>query len=206
MPDPIAAILLAAGGGFRMGRTKQLLRIGGQSMVRRAAGAVLDADCRPVIVVTGAESAAVSAEIAELPIQTAFNSDWSRGIGSSIRAGLSAARAADSKLAAIVLTLCDQPHLTAAVLRDLIALFTAAGKPMVACQYTGTLGPPCCFGRSMFDSLSHLGDADGAKRLLLADPSQVAVFPWPKGAQDLDTPADWERFCQNDSSSSESLS
>ena len=56
----IAAILLAAGGGSRMGRTKQLLRAGGQSLVRRAATAAIDAGCRPVTVVTGSDADAVS--------------------------------------------------------------------------------------------------------------------------------------------------
>ena len=198
MPS-IGAIILAAGGGSRMGRTKQLLRIGGQSLVRRAARAALDAGCRPAVVVTGSDADAVAADVADLPVQCAFNPNWSAGIGTSIRCGLSAVLAIEPSIAAVMIALCDQPRLSADVLRDLIATWSTAGKPMAACGYAGTVGPPCCFASSMFDELSHLADADGAKRLLLADPASVATVPWPAGADDLDTPADWQRFCQTDS-------
>lgn len=197
----IAAILLAAGDGSRMGRTKQLLRAGGQSLVRRAASAAIDAGCRPVIVVTGSSAEAIAAEIADLAVQTQFNPDWSAGIGTSIRRGLSSVLAKDPSIAAVILLLCDQPYLNSKILRDLITAWSAGGKPMAACEYAGTLGPPCCFAASMFDQLSRVADSDGAKRLLLANPAMVTSILWPQGAEDIDTPADWERFCQNDSHS-----
>jgi thiamine-phosphate pyrophosphorylase len=197
----IAAILLAAGGGSRMGRTKQLLRAGGQSLVRRAATAAVDAGCRPVTVVTGSDADGVAAEIADLAVQIQLNPDWSAGIGTSIRSGLSALMAKDPSVAAVILLLCDQPHLNSKILRDLMTAWSAAGKPMAACEYAGTLGPPCCFAASMFDQLSRVADSDGAKRLLLANPASVTPVPWPQGADDLDTPADWERFCRSDSHS-----
>jgi molybdenum cofactor cytidylyltransferase len=203
---PIAAILLAAGGGSRMGRTKQLLRAGGQSLVRRAATAAIDAGCRPVIVVTGSSADAVTAEIADLTLQTQFNPNWSAGIGTSIRCGLSALLAKDPSVAAVILLLCDQPYLNSKILHDLMIAWSSGAKPMAACEYAGTFGPPCCFARSMFDQLSAVSDSDGAKRLLLANPAMVTPIPWPQGADDLDTPADWKRFCQNLPDSAESPS
>ena len=203
MPS-IGAIILAAGGGSRMGRTKQLLRVGGESLVRRAARAALDAGCRPAVIVTGSDSDAVAADIADLPVRSALNPQWSAGIGTSIRCGLSAVLAIDPSIAAVIVTVCDQPRLSPDVLRDLLASWSAAGKPMAACRYAGTVGPPCCFDKSMFEQLARLADADGAKRLLLADPASVATIPWPAGADDLDTPADWRRFCQTDSPPAES--
>ncbi|MGD0767596.1 MAG: nucleotidyltransferase family protein [Tepidisphaeraceae bacterium] len=203
MPS-IGAIILAAGGGSRMGRTKQLLRIGGQSLLRRAARAALDAGSRPAVVVTGSDADAVAADIADLPVQSAFNPNWSAGIGTSIRCGLSAVLAIDPSIAAVIVALCDQPRLSPEILGDLIAAWSASGKPMAACRYAGTVGPPCCFDKSTFDELSRLADADGAKRLLLADPASVTTIPWPAGADDLDTPADWRRFCQTDPPPSES--
>jgi molybdenum cofactor cytidylyltransferase len=190
----IAAILLAAGSASRMGRTKQLLRIGGQSLVRRAAQAALDAGCHPVIVVTGADSKAVAAEITGLSVNTQFNPNGSAGIGTSIRCGLSATLAADPAASAVILMLCDQPHLDSKILRELIAAFSASQKPMAACEYSNTVGPPCCFARSMFDSLSKIADSDGAKKLLLANPREVTRIPWPPGAIDIDTPQDWRNY------------
>ena len=171
---------------------------GGQSLVRRAATAAIDAGCSPVTVVTGSNADAVAAEIADLNAQSQFNPDWSAGVGTSIRCGLSAVLAKDPNVAAVILLLCDQPHLNSVILRDLMTAWSAAGKPMAACEYAGTFGPPCCFAASMFNQLSRLADADGAKRLLLANPTMVTHIPWPQGDEDLDTPADWARFCQSD--------
>ena len=194
----IGAILLAAGSGSRMGQTKQLMKISGQSLVRRAAVAAIDAGCQPVIVVTGADAEAVAGEIRALSAEAAHNSDWPRGMGTSIRWGLAAALAKNPDLDAVVLLLCDQPHLTSKVIADLLATWTAHGKPIAACRYGETLGSPCCIGRSLFGELANLADDEGAKRLIVSNPADVAVVSWPQGIDDLDTPADWQRFRRKD--------
>ncbi|MGH9419917.1 MAG: NTP transferase domain-containing protein, partial [Thermoanaerobaculia bacterium] len=50
----IGAVILAAGGSTRMGYPKQLIEHKGDTLVRRAALAALDAGGRPVLVVVGA--------------------------------------------------------------------------------------------------------------------------------------------------------
>ena len=192
------AIILAAGSASRMGRAKQLLRIDGQSLIRHTAQAAIEANCQPVIVVTGSNSDAINTELANLPIELQFNPAWSSGIGTSIRAGLSAVSKSNPSAPAVLLTLCDQPHLSSKILQSLIITHIAANKPMTACEYSGTLGPPCCFSRAMFDELSKLDDSSGAKRLLMMNPNNVEKIPWPDGAVDLDTPEDWRNFNLND--------
>jgi molybdenum cofactor cytidylyltransferase len=182
-----------------MGRAKQLLQIGGQSLVRRAARAALDAECSQVVVVTGAYADIVTPELADLPVTVSFNFAWSAGMGTSIRSGIAALLREDPKISAAVVLLCDQPHLSADVVRNVISAWSASGKPMVACDYGSAIGPPCCFGQTMFDALSRIGDDDGAKKLLAADPGNVQTIPWPAGSDDLDTPEDWQRLCQTDS-------
>ena len=54
----VGAVILGAGGSTRMGVPKQLLQFGGETMLRRAASAALEAGCRPLVVVTGAHAAA----------------------------------------------------------------------------------------------------------------------------------------------------
>ena len=53
--DKIAALLLAAGGSSRMGRSKQLLVYEGETLLRRAAETLLSTICSCIIVILGAE-------------------------------------------------------------------------------------------------------------------------------------------------------
>lgn len=193
---PIGAIILAAGSGSRMGRAKQLLRINGESLVRRAARAALDGGCQPVVVVTGAHADAVAAELIDLPVVVSFNSSWPAGMGTSIRGGLAALLAKNVDIGGAAILVCDQSRLSADIVRNLLSAWLAAGKPMAACEYAGTLGPPCCFGRMMFDALGQIADADGAKQLLLADPRNIRTLSWAAGSDDIDTPEDWRRLCE----------
>ena len=52
----VGAVILAAGASTRMGVPKQLLQFGGETMLRRAASFAIEAGCRPVVVVTGANA------------------------------------------------------------------------------------------------------------------------------------------------------
>jgi molybdenum cofactor cytidylyltransferase len=195
----IGAIILAAGSGSRMGRPKQLLRIGGQSLVRRAARAAVDGGCSPVVVVTGAHAEEIGAELTDLAVSVKLNAAWSHGMGTSIRSGLSELLRGHPGISAAVILLCDQPFLSADVVRNVVSAWSDLGKPMAACDYGGAIGPPCCFGREMFDAIGRIGDADGAKKLLAANPAHLRTIQWPEGKEDLDTPEDWRRFCQSDS-------
>jgi molybdenum cofactor cytidylyltransferase len=189
----IGAIILAAGSGSRIGRTKQLLKIDGESLVRRTAQSAVDAGLRPIIVVTGSESDAVASELNGLGVTAAFNPIWANGIGSSIRCGVSELLKASAAVDAAVILLCDQPRLTADVLLRLIAAFQKAGKAAAACEFAGTVGPPCCFGRSLFSELAKIPDRDGAKKVLMVDRIRLTKIAWAEGAIDIDTPSDWER-------------
>ena len=146
---PIAAVVLAAGGSTRLGRPKQLVPIDGEPLVRRAARAALDAGCRPVMVVIGAEADAVGAAVADLPVLRVGNPRWADGVGTSIACGVSAA-AAHRPAGCIVLP-CDQPRLTAGVLATLIDRFRDGGFSAVACTYGGTTGSPVLFAPELFD-------------------------------------------------------
>jgi molybdenum cofactor cytidylyltransferase len=185
-----AAVILAAGNSSRMGRTKQLLHLDGKSLIRRTVEAAAGASLKPIIVVTGAEAEAVKGELSGLPVQIAFNANWWNGIGSSIRRGIAALLETDPSISAAMILLCDQPRLDPSILRDLAAAHANSAKPMAACQYAGTVGPPCCFDRIMFGALQAIADNEGAKRLLSANKANVTVIDWPDGSYDLDTPDD----------------
>ncbi len=186
----IGAVVLAAGGSSRLGQPKQLLRHRGRPLVRRAAVVALEVGCAPVVVVVGAERAKVTASLRNLAAEIVPNEDWSRGIGTSIRAGVAHLRECDGLL---ILT-CDQPQVDAALLRKLIARHEQTQNPMVASAYAETIGIPAFFARVCFDNLLSLGNDVGAKALLTARPGEVASVAFPEGALDIDTPPDLQNL------------
>lgn len=186
-PGRVAAAVLAAGASRRLGRPKQLERIGGRSLVRLALDAACASAADPVLLVVGAQADAVAGEAAGTRARVTFNPAWEEGVASSIRAAVSAAEA--ERAAALLLVLCDQPAVDASLLERLIARHRE-GAARVACAYAGTLGPPALFGSTHFPSLAALRGDRGAKSLLAG----AATVDFPGGAIDLDTPADLERF------------
>ena len=190
----IAAIILAAGSGSRMGLTKQLLKIDGRSLVNRTAQAAIDAGLRPIIVITGADGDSVAGELVNLSLTIAHNQNWKNGIGTSIRRGISTLLATYPQVDAATILLCDQPRLTLDVLRNLISAYLASDKSIAACEYGNTVGPPCCFDHKIFAELSQIPDSDGAKKVLLRNPARLVRIFWPDGAEDVDTPDDWRRI------------
>jgi molybdenum cofactor cytidylyltransferase len=191
----IAAIVLAAGPSTRLGQPKQLLQVDGQTLVRRAVMAAIGGGCAPVYVVIGANASAVATELADLPIVTVTNDQWLAGMGTSLSAAATALRNSGSRVDGVMVLLCDQPQLDANVVTRLKDTWLASARPMAACAYGNTIGPPCCFAASMFDDLRRLSGDQGAKRLLLAaPPGELCHVDWPAGALDIDTPQDAARL------------
>ena len=148
-----AAVILAAGASSRMGGPKQILEYGGLSLLRRAALAALDAGCEPVVVVTGAHAELSRRELHDLAVQAVTNAEWRTGMASSLRAGVLHV-ATDPNAETLIVMVCDQPHVSADVLRGLVAAHASTGKPIVACGYAGTLGVPALFARSVWPECS----------------------------------------------------
>jgi xanthine/CO dehydrogenase XdhC/CoxF family maturation factor/CTP:molybdopterin cytidylyltransferase MocA len=193
--ESVAAIVLAAGASTRMGRPKQLLpSIGGESLLRRSAMEALRSGCRPVIVVTGAHADESSSEVGDLPVQLIHNPDWTSGMSSSLRAGLSALDADDNRAEAAIVTVCDQPFARAPVLEALVRAYRTSRKGIVASEYGGVLGVPALFAREHFAELVGLRGAVGARQVIAAHAPDVVRAPFPEGAIDLDTPEDYSGF------------
>ena len=115
-------------------------------------------------------------------------------MASSVRAGVEALGDA----AAAVLLLCDQPHVTAAVISGLVAAHRATGRPVVASTYGGSFGVPALFGRALFAELAQLEGAAGARQVIMRHASEAHFLPFPSGEVDVDTPDDFLRLTAKD--------
>ena len=193
-PDArIAIVILAAGGSVRMGRPKQLLEIEGEPLVARVADAALGSGCWPVVVVTGSHADLVRAALLRRPVLIAENPAWAEGMASSVRAGIATLRQFSRAIDAAIVSLCDQPGLTAGSFAELVKLYKENASPVVAARYGGHLGPPCLFAKERFPELERLTGEAGARGLVKEEPHVVAV-DMPGLAHDLDTPEDYERL------------
>ena len=189
----IAAVVLAAGESSRLGRPKQLVAFGGRSLLRGAAEAAFGAGCTPVVIVLGAQAEQVRQEVASPEFRAVVNPAWREGMSTSIRAGIAELDAVAEGIEAVVLAGCDQPDLSADVLRRLIEAYRGRQDltaTMAACAYDGVLGVPALFAREEFGRLVALEGDRGARDLLRDRAERVVRVSWPQGARDVDTPED----------------
>ena len=86
----------------------------------------------------------------------------------------------------MVVTVTDQPLLTAAVLTALVGRFRA-GATLVAARYrSGTVGVPALFTRPHLPALQSLSGDRGARALLAGD--ELTTVAFADGDLDIDTP------------------
>jgi molybdenum cofactor cytidylyltransferase len=193
-PYPVALLTLAAGGSTRLGRPKQLLEYHGRPLLRHSVEQALDSRCRPVIVVLGADATACRATLRDLAVQVRVNEDWELGMGSSIRSGMAALQEQAPDVQAVVITLCDQPLVTPALLDQLVRLHMEHDAPMVAASYDDQPGVPALFARSLFPLLAAIDVNAGAKALLRHGGSELLTIPFAHAEVDIDTPDDYDRL------------
>jgi len=191
MPDT-ALIVLAAGASTRMGSPKQLLSFQGKPLIRHAVETALASQCHPIVVVLGANAEEIRKVIEDLPITIAINPNWEQGMGTSIQTGLAAL---DESTAAAILTLADQPLLTAAFYNQLIEQHQKTNQPIITAEYAGTVGVPVLFHKSMFQPLNNLPPNQGCKGVILSHDHQALRLPCPEAEIDIDTPSDYLQAC-----------
>jgi molybdenum cofactor cytidylyltransferase len=160
----IVAIVLAAGFSRRLGRPKQSLMFEGETLLDRATRIAREV-ADDVVVVTREN-----------------NPDAEEGMASSIRAGVALA-GPDARL---LITLCDQPLISASHLRALIAI----DAPIVATGYDGIAGVPAIFAPELAPELLALHGDLGARVLIETHGARVVFFE--EAAVDVDVRTDIE--------------
>src|SRR5215204_321243 len=196
-PTNIGVILLAAGESSRLGRPKQLLLFNGKTFLQHSVQVANASNAQQIIVVLGAHADSVKKEIGGVDVRIVKNSEWEEGMASSIRCGIKAFAETTSEAEGVVLMVCDQPFVTASLLNELINAHQTTGKPIVACSYENTFGPPAFFHRSLFEELLQLKGDVGARGIVSQHTEDVEVIPFPKGIYDVDTETDYERIRSN---------
>lgn len=191
MTKRVFAIVLGAGQASRFGSTKQLAAVGDGTMISRAVEAAAGACGDHTIVVIGHESTAVAKGCEGSPGFLLVNDKHVDGIGTSIAAAVRGIRhLAD----AILVTLADQPLVTAAHLGAVVESWSGSADEIIATAFAGTSGPPVLFGSGCFDELANLQGDNGGRRLLSDPRYSVKLVEFEAAAIDVDTPEDLRRI------------
>ena len=180
----VFAVVLAAGRGERFGGAKQLAEIDGQPMVRRACELARAVCGDNTLLVAGQDSVAVLRAAGDDVGFVVVNDHHDDGIGSSIAA---AVRPLAQTAGGILLLLADQPLITEAHLRDLLACWKGGESEIVATSFAGTLGPPVLFPPGSFPTLTKLSGDRGARSLLHDTRFDVKTVAFEDAAVDIDT-------------------
>jgi CTP:molybdopterin cytidylyltransferase MocA len=190
----VAAVVLAAGSGRRLGGPKALVRLGDELLVERAIRLATDGGCDPVIVVLGSHATEVISHADLGGAHHVVAEGWSQGMSASLRAGIDAADELGCE--AIAILLVDQPRIGPESLRRLTATWEAGAVAAVA-TYDGKPRNPVVLDRTIWPGVRAAAQADvGARGWLREHPDQVVEVPCDGTGDpvDIDTPLDLEEL------------
>jgi molybdenum cofactor cytidylyltransferase len=183
----IAALVLAAGLSSRMGTNKLLKTVAGKPMLRHAVEAALASAADPVLVVTGNQETEIKAALRGLPVEFFENPDFSTGLSSSLKRGLSAL---PPDMDGALVLLGDMPGVTAAMIDRLIAAFAPAeSRAICVPTHQGARGNPVLWSKDFFPQMLALEGDKGARALLARHPDQICEVEMEDDAPltDIDT-------------------
>jgi CTP:molybdopterin cytidylyltransferase MocA len=187
------AVVLAAGKSTRMGRTKALLPLGGETFVSRIVRTFRSAGVEDVVVVVGHDAERVAGVLSRMDPapRVVVNPDYESGQLSSILAGL---RAVDRPgVQAMLLTLVDVPLVAADTVRAVLSRYRTSSAPVVRPVNGDRHGHPVLLDRRLFGLLRGADPATGAKPIVRAHASAFGdVEVSDEGAfTDIDTPEEY---------------
>jgi molybdenum cofactor cytidylyltransferase len=185
-----AAVVLAAGGSRRLGRTKQLESWGDSNLLGHVLSRTFEFPVDEVWVVLGHDADRILAETDLGDAYVVDNLEWEEGIASSLRVGLDALTRL-SRCDRALIVIGDQPDVPLDMVVELIESHNRAGKPVTLPKYRYSWGNPVLVDRVLWPRLMSLEGDEGAKRLWQAHPEWVnEVWVSESSPRDVDTEAD----------------
>ncbi|MFD8650595.1 nucleotidyltransferase family protein [Streptomyces mirabilis] len=189
--DEVAGLLLAAGGGRRLGgRPKALLEHRGRPLVEYAVGVLRAAGCTRVHVVLGARADAVRERARLDGCVLVDNPEWESGMGSSLRAGLGSLAGTGARAALV--SLVDQPGIGPRAVARVLAAHQD-DTSLVSATYDGVRGHPVLFGAAHWAGVAASATGDrGARAYLKEHESAITLVECGDVAEpyDIDTEDD----------------
>lgn len=192
-------IILAAGSSSRMGRSKQLLKIDGEELLSRSVQIARQSAAEKTIVVLGANEMVHRKIIEQVAVDVIINKEWEKGMGNSLKKGITHLMESTPQMEAALIMVCDQPMLTSDHLTKLIKTGSTDPNDIISSSYANNLGVPVLFKKRFFKTLLSIADQEGARSLLKKNKDQITSIEFPGGEIDLDSPSDYENFITTNS-------
>ncbi len=156
----VSAIVLAAGTASRMGKQKQLLPLGENTLLEHTlANLRMARGVKETVVVLGAAAEEIRPLVGNADTRTkvVVNEAFADGMGRSLQCGL---KALDAKAEATLVVLADMPLVRAETLDRMIADYREHRPQILIPTYRGFRGNPVLLDRSVFPEIAGLkGDA-----------------------------------------------
>ncbi|MBB6417162.1 NTP transferase domain-containing protein [Streptomyces sp. AK010] len=163
----VAGLLLAAGGGRRLGgRPKALLPHRGRPLVEHAVRVLREGGCATVHVVLGAQAGDVRARASLPGCVLVDNPDWEQGMGSSLRAGLDSLAGTGARAALV--SLVDQPGIGPEAVARVLAAYEGE-ESLASAAYDGVRGHPVLFGAAHWAGTAATAQGDRGARAYLKE-------------------------------------
>ncbi len=189
--NSLSIIIPAAGASKRLGQPKQLVQYQGQSLIRRAIQSAESLSPHEILVITGADAEAVRVEIQKTSARCVNNTDWEKGMGTSIAKG---AQSVSGKPQGLMILLCDQWRILPEDLQLLVKTWQIDPEQIICSATEDRCGPPVIFPFHYLNELSSLTGNHGANSILDNHQHLVSRVALQNAAFDLDTPAQLQQL------------
>lgn len=190
MTRTVAAILLAAGKSTRMGSCKQLLPLGGTTVIDRCLTTIQRGGINDIVVVVSENGRDVADAARRNGVRVAVNRTGDGDMSSSVRTGLNAV---DAGVSGILVALCDYPLVAPATIALLARLHGTFPDGIITPGYEGRRGHPLLFARSIIDELA---EGMTLRDVVRHDLHRIYEVPVEDAGilMDMDTPEDYARL------------
>ncbi len=193
--NDLVGVVLGAGSSRRLGRPKQTLAFGGETLLSHVMHDIeATASLGRVYLVLGGGSQEAEASLALERARIVRNDAYGTGCASSLLAGLDAAAECD----AIVMLLGDMPGVTADVIDHVLEAWRRNPTWAAVTDYRGELGHPFVFSAAAFDELRQLHGDKAVWKIVDREPTtRVARIAVDKDLpRDIDTWDDYDAVCE----------